>query len=182
MTQPHPAQDPRTGGSYAAGPGPVPNTTDRTGPGDTDRTGPSDTDRAGPSDTEHGARPLSSVGELIAEITQDLSDLVRQEAELAKAEIRQSASRTGKGAGMLGGAGLAGYLVLLFLSIALWWGLGNEIGRGWSALVVALLWAVVAAVLAMVGRKKLKEVRGIPRTTETAKQIPDALKGHEETR
>jgi len=52
----------------------------------------------------------------------------------------------------------------------------------WSALAVAALWGVVAAVLAAVGRKKMREVQGLPRTTETAKRVPDALKGNEDPR
>jgi hypothetical protein len=127
-------------------------------------------------------RSLSNVGDLFADISRDLSTLIRQETELAKAEMRQSASKAGKGAGMLGGAGVAGHFVLLFLSIALWWGLGNQIGRGWSALVVAVIWAVIAAVLASIGRRELKQVKGIPQTTQTAREIPDALKGNEENR
>ena len=82
----------------------------------------------------------------------------------------------------LGGAAVAGYFVLLFVSIALWWALGDLMGLGWSALVVALLWAVIAAVLAVVGRNRLKDVEGMPRTVETAKQVPDALKGNEDHR
>jgi Putative Actinobacterial Holin-X, holin superfamily III len=65
-----------------------------------------------------------SLGELISEVTTDLSTLMRQELELARAELQQSASRAGKGAGMLGGAAVAGYFVLLFVSIALWWAIG----------------------------------------------------------
>ena len=128
------------------------------------------------------ARSLSNVGELFADISRDLSTLIRQETELAKAEMRESATKAGKGAGMLGGAGVAGHFVLLFLSIALWWGLGNQIGRGWSALVVAVIWAVIAAVLLSIGRRELKQVKGIPQTTQTAREIPDALKGNEENR
>ena len=131
---------------------------------------------------ETQARSLSNVGDLFADISRDLSTLIRQETELAKAEMRQSATKAGKGAGMLGGAGVAGHFVLLFLSIALWWGLGNEIGRGWSALVVAVIWAVIAAVLAAIGRRELKQVKGIPQTTQTAREIPDALKGNEDKR
>jgi Putative Actinobacterial Holin-X, holin superfamily III len=137
---------------------------------------------SGPPDTDNQARPLSSVGEIFSDISRDFSTLMRQEVALAKAELTQSASKAGKGAGMLGGAGVAGHFVLLFLSIALWWGLGNEIGRGWSALVVAVLWAVVAAVLAAMGRKEMKQVKGVPQTTETAKEIPNALKGNEDIR
>jgi uncharacterized membrane protein YqjE len=120
-----------------------------------------------------------SLGDLISEVTQDLSTLMRQELELAKAELQQSASRAGKGAGMLGGAAVAGYFVLLFLSVALWWAIGSATGLGWSALIVAVIWAIVAAVLATVGRNSLKSVRGIPKTADTVKKIPDALKGNE---
>jgi len=131
---------------------------------------------------EERPRSLSNVGELFADISRDLSTLIRQETELAKAELRQSASRAGKGAGMLGGAAMAGHFVLLFLSITLWWGLGNHIGRAWSALVVAVVWAIIAAVLASIGRREIKQVNGIPQTTETAREIPDALKGNEDKR
>jgi hypothetical protein len=127
-------------------------------------------------------QPLSSVGDLISDIAENLSTLVRQETELAKAEIKQSATRAGKGAGMLGGAGVAGYFVLLFLSVALWWLIGHWLGLGWSALIVAGIWAVIAAVLASMGRTELKHVQGMPRTVETAKQIPDAMKGNEDQR
>jgi hypothetical protein len=120
-----------------------------------------------------------SLGELISEVTGDLSTLMRQELELAKAEVQQSASRAGKGAGMLGGAAVAGYFVMLFGSIALWWAIGTVTGLGWSALIVAVIWGVIAAVLVVTGRNSLKSVRGIPKTTSTVKKIPDALKGNE---
>ena len=121
-----------------------------------------------------------SLGTLLGDISQDLSTLMRQEVALAKAEIAQSGKQAGKGAGMLSGAAVAGYLAVLFLSIALWWGLGAVINRGWSAVVVALLWGAVAAILAQRGRTELKRVTGVPRTAETVKKIPEALKGHEE--
>lgn len=124
-------------------------------------------------------RSLGSVGELLGEISRDLSTLVRQETQLAKAEIRESVTKAGKGAGMLAGAGLAGYFVLLFLSVALWWAIGSAVGLGWSALIVAAIWLVIAAILALVGRREMAHVQGIPRTVETAREIPDALKGNE---
>jgi hypothetical protein len=124
---------------------------------------------------------VSSIGALIGDVANDLSTLMRQEVALAKAEARESATRAGKGAGLLGGAGAAAFYAVLFLSIALWWALGDLIDSlGWSAVIVAVLWAVVAAVLASMGRKKLKEVQGMSRTVETAKQVPDALKGNED--
>ena len=133
------------------------------------------------NEPEHGGS-LSSVGQLLGEISGDLSTLMRQEVELAKSEIRQSATKAGKGSGMLAGAAVGGHMVLLFLSIALWWGLGNAIGRGWSALVVAVIWAIIAAILALMGKSQLKSVQGLPKTTDTAKKIPDALKGNEDSR
>ena len=125
-------------------------------------------------------RSSASIGELVAEVGRSLTELLRQEVELAKAEVRQSVTRAGKGAGMLGGAGFAGYLAVLFASVAVWWGLGNVIGRGWSAVVVAVVWALIAAVLGLMGRREVQSVRGLPRTVETAKKIPAAMKGNEE--
>jgi len=130
------------------------------------------------STDELGDRP--SIGTLLGDISSDLSELLRQELELAKAEARQSATRAGKGAGLLAGAATAGHLALVFVSVAVWWALGNSIGRGWSALVVTAIWLVIAAVLGLLGKKEVSEVRGLDRTTDTVKKIPPALKGHEE--
>lgn len=124
---------------------------------------------------------LASVGQLLGEISGDISTLMRQEVELAKIEVQASASKASKGAGMLAGATAAGHMVLVFLSVALWWGLGESIGRGLSALVVALVWALIAAPLAVTGRTALKEVTGLPKTAETAKELPAALKGNVRT-
>ena len=121
-----------------------------------------------------------SIGELMGDVTRDLSVLLRQEVELAKAELRESASQAGKGSGLLAGAGVAGFLTLLFVSIAAWWGLGYLIGNAWSGLVVAVIWGVVAGVLVSTGRSELARVRGLPATAETVSKIPNALKGNEE--
>jgi len=117
-----------------------------------------------------------SVGELLGEVTRDLSTLMRQEVELAKAEVKAEVAKAGKGAGMLGGAGFAGYFVLLFLSCGLWWGLANAMDVGVAAVIVAVVWAVIGAVLFVLGRSTLKKVNPTPeRTVETVKQVPGAL-------
>lgn len=127
------------------------------------------------------AGEASSIGAIIADISADLSTLIHQEMELAKVEVKDSATKAGKGAGFLGGAGVAGHLALLFLSIALWWGLGSLMNNhGWAAVVVAVIWGIIAAVLASMGRKRLKTINGMPRTVETASKVPDALKGNED--
>ncbi|MCG2623358.1 phage holin family protein [Arthrobacter sp. I2-34] len=124
----------------------------------------------------------SSLGDLLAQVSSDISVLMRQEVELAKAELKESTSRAGKGVGLLAGAGVAGHFVLLFLSVALWWGLGLLLGGGWSAVIVAVIWAIIAAILYASGKKEMKTVRGMPRTVETVKEIPETLKPSEETR
>ncbi|BCW51741.1 phage holin family protein [Arthrobacter sp. StoSoilB13] len=123
------------------------------------------------------------LGELLSDLTRDVSTLMRQEVELAKVELKESATKAGKGAGMMAGAAWAGHLTVLFLSLALWWALGQLIGLGWSAIVVAVIWGIVAAVLASMGRKELNAIKGMPRTTETVQEIPPTFKPNtEETR
>ena len=123
-----------------------------------------------------------SVGELLGEVTGDLSALMHKEVELAKLEARQAvemaktelkdeATKAGKGAGLVAGAGVAGHLVLVFISLLVMSLLDNLMGLEWAALLVALLWAVVGAVLFTMGRKALREVRPVPeRTIETVKE------------
>ena len=129
-----------------------------------------------PPSAAHAKADNTSLGDLLGEVTRDLSTLMRQEVELAKAELKESASKAGRGGGMLAGAGVAGHFVLLFLSIALWIALGELMGLGWSAVVVAVIWGVIAAVLASVGRRELKTVKGMPQTAETLQEIPPTLK------
>jgi putative superfamily III holin-X len=119
-----------------------------------------------------------SVGELMTNVTKDLSTLLRQELALAKAELKEEVAKAGKSAGAFGGAGFSGYMVLLFLSFALWWGLANGMDQGWAALIVAAVWAVAGAVLYAVGRREGHRINPTPeRTVETIKQVPNAVKG-----
>ena len=120
----------------------------------------------------------ASVGELIGEVTRDMSTLMRQELELAKAEVKQEASKAARAGGMLGAAGFAGYMVLVFASIAAWQGLAEVMPSGWAALIVAAVWAVVGAVLFVMGRQRMREVNPKPeRTVETVSEVPGTLKG-----
>jgi uncharacterized membrane protein YqjE len=119
----------------------------------------------------------TSIGELIGNISSDLSELFRQEVELAKVELRQEATKAGKAAGMLGVAGFAGYLAVVLLSFAAVFGLANVMDGGWAALIVAVVWAIVGAVLYAAGRKRLKTVDPMPRrTVDTLKEDAQWLK------
>ena len=106
------------------------------------------------------------VGELVREVTQDLTKLVNQELALAKAEMTVEAKKAGKTAGEFGAAGLAGYFVLLFASLTLmfalrsWWD-----SFVWAALAVTALWAVVGAVLFARARKHSKQINPKPEMT-----------------
>jgi len=121
-----------------------------------------------------------SLGEVMGDLTRNVSTLLQQEVALAKAELSQSGKQAGKGIGLYAGAAVAGLLFLVFLSVSAWWGLGQFIGNEWSALIVAAVWVIVAIILALAGKKEMERIRGLPKTTETLGKVPNALKGHEE--
>ncbi|MFF7261778.1 phage holin family protein [Streptomyces sp. NPDC008159] len=125
------------------------------------------TTRSRPVETHEDA----SVGELLSTVTSDVQTLFRQEVDLARTEVKQEATKAGKAAGMYGGAGFAGYMVLLFLSLAALLGLANVMDGGWAALIVTAVWAVVAAVLYQLGRTRMRTVSPKPEhTVETLKE------------
>lgn len=124
----------------------------------------------------------TSVGDLLGEVSRDISTLMRQEVALAKAELKESATKSAKGAGLMGGAGYGALMAVFFLSVALWWALGTLVGGGWAAVIVAVIWAVIALILFLVGRGQLQHVEGAPQTVETLKEIPETLKRNEENR
>jgi uncharacterized membrane protein YqjE len=129
------------------------------------------------TEAEHPTAPRAaasddqSIGDLISEISTDLSQLVRDEIELAKAEIKQESTKAGKAFGMLGGAGYAGHFVLLLGSLTVIFALANVMDIAWAALIVTAVWAVVAAVLYTTGRKRLRTVNLKPeQTVESLKE------------
>lgn len=123
--------------------------------------------------TPQGTRPTDerTLGEILGDVSNDLSTLIRQEMELAKTEMKQEVTKAGKGAGLLGGAGVAGHLVLLFGSLTAVFGLDEAMPLWLAALIVTVVWAVVAAVLAVTGRSALKHSNPqLPRTQQTLKE------------
>src|SRR5215212_79746 len=97
------------------------------------------------------------VGELLKELSTQTTMLVRQELELAKAEMAEKGKQAGLGAGMFGGAGLVGVLALGALTASLIAALATGMDLWLAALIVAVVYAAVAAVLALVGKKKTQE-------------------------
>ena len=117
------------------------------------------------------AQPDKSIGELFADMTADVSTLMRKEVELAKVELKEEVGRAGKAGGMLGAGAVAGYLALLFLSFAIAWLLDEWMHTALAFLVVAVLYGIGAAVLLQKGRQEIKQVRPVPQQTlETLKE------------
>jgi uncharacterized membrane protein YqjE len=112
------------------------------------------------------------VGDLVKALSSQVSTLVRQEVELAKAEVGEKGKKAGVGAGMFGGAGAAALLMLGSLTAFLILALDLAMPAWAAALIVTALWAAVAGVLALQGRKKMQEMgKPIPETTiETVKE------------
>ena len=120
-----------------------------------------------PEDSEVRNR---SVGDIVGDIQKDLSTLVRQEIELAKAETKEEVSKAGKAAGMLGGAGFAGYMVALFVSLTIAYAIAHFWPTSIGMLIVAVIWGIAGYVLYSRGRQQLKNVNGPRNTVETVKE------------
>jgi hypothetical protein len=126
---------------------------------------------ASASESATTAPDQRSLAEIVGDVAGDLSTLVRQEMELARAELKQEAAKAGKGAGMLGGAGLAGLLALFFGSLAAVHLLDNWLDAEGAAALVALIWLVLAGVLAMSGRKQFQQTNPeLPKTQQSLKE------------
>jgi hypothetical protein len=114
-------------------------------------------------------RPLP---ELMKQLADQTTSLVRQEIDLAKAEFSEKGKKAGQGAGMFGGAGVVGFLALAALTAAAILGLATAVPDWLAALIVGTAYAAVAGVLALQGKNKVREA-GPPvpeQTVETMKE------------
>jgi uncharacterized membrane protein YqjE len=111
------------------------------------------------------------IGELVKDLAGQTSTLVRQEIQLAQAELTSKGKVAGRGAGMLAGAAIAAMLALIALTAGLIAALDTGLPLWLAALIVMLLWGVLGAVLAIRGRKELKQATPpVPQTVETVKE------------
>ena len=111
-------------------------------------------------------------GELLKELSDQTTTLVRQEIDLAKAELGEKGKKAGQGAGMFGGAGLFGVFAFGALTTAIIAALDSAMELWLAALIVAVVYAVIAGVLALQGRNKVREA-GPPvpeQATESVKE------------
>jgi uncharacterized membrane protein YqjE len=98
-----------------------------------------------------------STGELLRRLSDETTTLVKQEVELAKAELQQKGKQAGVGAGMFGGAGLFGVAAFAALTACVIAALDLAMPLWLAALIVAVVYAAVAGVLAVTGREKVKQ-------------------------
>lgn len=103
--------------------------------------------------------PEASLGDLVGRITHDMGAMFRDHIELAKEETKAELKEAGAGAGLMGGAALAGWMAALMLTFAAGWGLAEILDSIWLGfLLVGVIWAAVAGGLWVSGRKEMQKV------------------------
>lgn len=127
--------------------------------------------------TESMRRPASGViRRAVATFIDDVVDISRPLAGIARREGRAAGIRIGLGVGLFAVAVFAIGFALLFLSLALWWAIGLTVGNAWSGLIVGLFWLVLTVALIIAGIRTLKGIRGFPQTTATLKDVAEGVR------
>ncbi len=120
-------------------------------------------------DPTQPARPELSLGDVVSKLGDDLSGLLTTQVEIAKLEIKEEVGKAAKGAGLLTSGAFAAVVAVFMLSAALAWGLAEPFDPWVGFLIVGILWAIAAAILAVVGKKRLAAVNAVP--PETMEEI-----------
>lgn len=114
-----------------------------------------------------------TIGRLVTDASRDISTLIQKEIQLAKSELKVSMKFGGLGAGLFAAAAFLAVLMVIMLSVALAYFIhwnGSGLSLHWAFLIVAGLYAVITAVLVMVGVKKVKQVRAPERAIHQAQE------------
>jgi putative superfamily III holin-X len=121
-----------------------------------------------------------TLGQLVAQASDDLSGLVRAEIALAKAELRVDAKNAAIGGGLFGAAGYLGVLASVTLVITIAYALMAAGLRAWAAfLIVSVALLLLAGILVLVGRSRIRKVSPPERTIRSTKEAIAAVKpGH----
>lgn len=121
-----------------------------------------------------------TIGRLVHDASRDISTLIQKEIQLAKSELKVSVRAGGLGVGLFAAAGFLLVLAVIMLSVAIAYFInwnGDGLALHWAFLIVFGFYVVLAGLLAMVGIRKVKQVRAPERTIEQGREIPKALKG-----
>lgn len=119
-----------------------------------------------------------TIGALVIDASRDISTLISKEIELAKSELKVSFKHGGTGIGLFAAAGFLALLAIIMLSVAFAYFLHmTGLDLAWCFLIVFGVYLLIAAVLAFIGVKQVKQVKGPERAISQGREIPAALKG-----
>ncbi len=121
-----------------------------------------------------------TIGRLVHDASRDISTLLSKEIQLAKSELKVSVKAGGMGLALFAVAGFLALLAIIMLSVAIAYFIhwnGEGLALHWSFLCVFGLYLLLAALLALVGVKKVKKVRAPEKAIEQGREIPRALRG-----
>jgi hypothetical protein len=121
-----------------------------------------------------------TIGRLVTDASRDISSLITQEIQLAKAELKVSVKAGGVGLGLFAAAAFVAVLAVIMLSVAfaylIHWN-GDGLALQWAFLIVFGVYLIIAALLGFVGYRKFKQVGPPDKAIHQGKEIPRALKG-----
>ena len=119
-----------------------------------------------------------TIGRLVADASRDISSLIQNEIALAKSELKVSVKAGGTGAGLFAGAAFVGVLAIIMLSVAIAYFINmTGLDLAWCFLIVFGFYVLLAALLAYIGIRQVKQVKAPERAINQGKEIPSALKG-----
>ena len=124
--------------------------------------------------------PEPTIGRLVSDASRDISSLLRKEIELAKSELKVSVNASIVGIGLLSAAVFLLLLGVIMLSVAIAYFInwnGHGLSLHWAFLIVFGFYAVLAALLVLIGIRKVKQVRAPEKAIQQGKEIPKALRG-----
>jgi len=106
-----------------------------------------------------------SLGDVVSKLGDDLSGLLTTQIEIAKLEVKQEVTKAAKGAGFVTSGAFAAVVAVFMLSAAAAWAIAVPLNQWAGYLIVGVVWAITAAVLAVIGKNKLSDVNAVPETT-----------------
>jgi len=114
--------------------------------------------------------PDKTLGELFADLGEQMGRFFRQEVQLAKTEAREEVHAARDAAVGFGAMAIAGWLAIVMLSFALAWLLDQAMNRALAFAIVGVLWLIVALIEFAMGKARMKRVQPMPQTTESIKE------------
>lgn len=122
--------------------------------------------RTGGSDPTEPIRPDLSLADVVGKLGDDLSGLITTQIDIAKLEVKQEVTKAAKGAGLVSSGAFAAVVAVFMLSAAAAWAIAVPLNPWLGFLIVGVIWAIAAAALGIIGKKKLDNVNTTPEKTK----------------